>query len=269
MRKFCVSIPVLILAVSMTIVYSCQKKGLAFDQVRSDSNTEPRKEYTNIASSHTNMPEKGYAGTCLAENNDGALIAVGFTISKGSLKSLPNLASNYVLNFPHDDRNNFNTQILIAWNPNVNESDITKVIGRNGVYFYIIPFEDRHATGPNELEEFESGSKVKYISPVNYLLPGSIAPIGAQWTDILSSVMYGSFDTKTFGWGAHDGSYIYWVPVFTLDNLKAEQDMQLPVKQPEAYRLNGYYANRNSIIYSEKTDEFTIAQDKLTYRIGE
>ncbi len=43
----------------------------------------------------------------------------------------------------------------------------------------------------------------------------------------------------------------------------------IPVRQPEAYQRDGWYANSYKVWYSTKPNEYTVALTDLTYQMDE
>lgn len=109
----------------------------------------------------------------------------------------------------------------------------------------------------------------KYL-PVAYVLgPGVVPAMGAHWVDVLSPEFNGGTFTKTFIYGSYNGNITFFEPMFTVDYLKKKTIESIPIRQPQAFRVNGYYPQSYSFSYEKSGKVFNIALTDLTYRKGE
>ena len=93
--------------------------------------------------------------------------------------------------------------------------------------------------------------------------------MGAHWVDLLAPEFNGGTFTRTFIWGSFDGAFIFWEPMVTLDFLLTHPSEVIPVRQPESYALDGWYAADYCVEYSTRPNQYSIALLNLTYQEGE
>jgi hypothetical protein len=207
-------------------------------------------------------------------NRQGDPIAVGVDLSERALNNLPLEPSAYVLTFPKNKGRNFYTHMLIDWNPHGHEPPGVYDVPHFDFHFYIIPNSERMLIGPNDLEQFANAPAPQYVPPFYMMIPGGVPQMGAHWVDLLSPEFNGGEFTKTFIWGSYDGSFIFWEPMITRAYLLSHPDELIPLRQPEAYQRDGWYATDYKISYKDDDSNwgkkaYTVALMNLTYHSGE
>lgn len=268
MKKFLkASLAVMIFA-SFSLMQSCQKEedpGNSF----SDSGNELKKADMRTFYSPTQPLGHGVARAWVKENSDGDPVAVGINMSAKALENLPTEPTPFVFILPKNKGKNFYTHVLLDWNPHGHEPPGIYDLPHFDFHFYITSNEDRMAIGPTDNEEFAKEPDSKYQPPAYLHLPGGVPQMGAHWVDLLSPELHGETFTKTFIWGSYDGEFIFWEPMITLEYLKSMPDDMIPIRQPQAYQKDGWYAGSYKISYSSHPSEYTIALTDLTYHEGE
>jgi hypothetical protein len=99
--------------------------------------------------------------------------------------------------------------------------------------------------------------------------PGGVPQMGAHWVDVTSPEFNGGIFTKTFIWGSYDGSFIFWEPMITLDYLLTQPNDLIPLRQPEAFQKDGWYATNYKISYTKNPNQYTVALTDLMFHAGE
>jgi len=271
MKQFCLKFAVLFVVVLITLLQACQKEDQATNQgsPMSSTNESLKSKVSNTFSSSTFPIGGGIVRAWITENKDRQPIAVGVTLSEKALQNLPGESAQYVLELPKNKGKNFYTHILMDWNPHGHEPDHIYDQPHFDFHFYIIPNQDRLAIGPNDTVQFANAPAAQYIPPVYMQIPGGVPQMGAHWADLLSPEFHGSLFTKTFIWGSYDGKFIFWEPMITRDYLLSHPNGIFPIRQPEAYQQDGYYATNYKVSFSESPKEYTIALVDLVYHNGQ
>jgi hypothetical protein len=270
MKRHTAKFAMLLSAGFIFLSQSCQKDH-QFDSASDrhhKTNHEHKEKHDNTFYSSSLPMGDGIIRAWIKQDYSGEPVSVGINFSEKALQNLPSEPAQFVLLLPKNKGKNFYTHALVDWNPAGHEPDGVYTVPHFDFHFYIIPNEDREAIGPNDLAQFANAPDLKYI-PDNYLqIPGGVPQMGAHWADLLSPEFSGSPFTKTFIWGTYDGKVIFWEPMITRAYLLQHPDEFVPVRQPQAFQVDGYYATGYKINYSESPKEFTVSLD-LEYHEGE
>lgn len=211
----------------------------------------------------------GEAEAWVAVDMKGDPRAVGINFSADLLEGLPDEPTSIVLDFPAGKGKGFYTHATLDWNPEGHEPPGLYDKPHFDIHFYIISEEDRMAIGPNDTVEFAAPVDSKYV-PASYLhTPGGVPEMGAHWVDTLSTEFSAAGFTKTFILGSYNGEFIFWEPMVTLDYFLSKPYDLIPLRQPEAFKHDGWYATKYKISYSASEDEYTVALMNLKYHKGE
>lgn len=72
--------------------------------------------------------------------------------------------------------------------------------------------------------------------------------------------------THTWIFGAYDGRISFYEPMITLDYLKSRPNTCVPIKQPKAWQVGGYYATKYCMRHHGNTGATTVSLEGLVYR---
>jgi hypothetical protein len=271
MKQLCLKFAIVFVVVLITLLQACQKDDQTINQVsqKSSIGEMPKSIEANTFYSSTLPIGGGVVRAWVKENKNGEPIGVGVTLSEKALQNLPDEPSQFVLELPKNKGKNFYTHVLLDWNPHGHEPEHIYDQPHFDFHFYTIPNKDRMAIGPNDSMQFANAPATQYIPPVYMQIPGGVPQMGAHWADLLSPEFHGSLFTKTFIWGSYDGKFIFWEPMITRDFLLSHPNEMVPIRQPEAYQKDGYYATSYKISYSERPKEYTISLVDLVFRNGQ
>jgi hypothetical protein len=211
----------------------------------------------------------GVARAWVTVDMNGDPTSAGINLSEKALEKLPAEPSSYVLDFPKTKGKNFYTHALLDWNPQGHEPPGTYDIPHFDFHFYIISKEARLAIGPNDTIQFANAPAAKYIPPFYIQIPGGVPQMGAHWADVLSPEFHGQVFTKTFIWGSYDGAFTFWEPMVSMNYLLSHPNDLVPLRQPSAYKVDGWYANSYKVAYSVNPNEYTVALTDLVFHNGE
>jgi hypothetical protein len=75
--------------------------------------------------------------------------------------------------------------------------------------------------------------------------------------------------THTFIFGAYDGRITFYEPMITHEFLMTRPNICVPIKQPSAWQIAGYYPTRYCIRYHERASKYTVSLEGLEYRKAE
>jgi hypothetical protein len=165
---------------------------------------------------------------------------------------------------------------LLNWNPMGH--------GPIGIYdrphfdfhFYIMDYVDRNFIRPGpcgivvDCDDFQTAIKPipSQFVPPDYRSFDAVEPrMGNHMVDVTSPEITGQDVFKrTFVYGAYDAKITYLEPMITLQHLQTRPNECLPVKQPAAFEVAGYYPTKYCIRYRSGT--YTISLEGLEFRQG-
>ncbi len=248
---------------------SCQKEELS-ESLSSD--LELKSKTMNTFYSKTVPVGNGVARAWIQVQKNGDPSAVGINLSAKALMDLPDEHTAWVLELPKNKGHNFYTHVLFDWNPGGHEPPGVYDLPHFDFHFYTIPSEEREAIPfmPPPYEDDKPAAQ--YIPPLYMLLPGLVPEMGAHWADLTSPELQNppvAEFTHTFIWGSYEGEFIFWEPMVTKKYLLTQPDEVFPIRQPDAYQKDGWYATDYQISYSEKPNEYTVALLNLTFHEGQ
>jgi hypothetical protein len=82
-------------------------------------------------------------------------------------------------------------------------------------------------------------------------------------------VVQGRVFTHTFIFGAYDGQITFYEPMITLAYLETRPDLCVPIKQPQAWKTEGYYPTRYCIRHVADDDRYTVSLEDFVRRSAE
>jgi len=95
---------------------------------------------------------------------------------------------------------------------------------------------------------------------------GGVPTEGNHAVDLTAPEFKGEPFTKTFIYGFYEGTQIFWEPMITWDYFKTIPYVTVPITQPKAYPVAGYYPTHYSIKYDANEDTYTVSLDGLTFQ---
>jgi len=261
----------LIVAGAISVLQACQKD----DQFNSSLSKGPHpKEGLRYYPENTFYGPavslgNGVARAWVKQNDKGEPIAAGVNLSGKALENLPSEPSEYILSLPGNKGKAFYTHVQLGWNPQGHEPEHVYDLPHFDVHFYAISREERNAISIDDTVQFNNLPEPKYVPPLYLRIPGGIPQMGVHWVDLLSPEFNGGIFTKTYIWGSYDGRFIFWEPMVTRDYLLTHPDVLTPLRQPAAYKQDGWYPTHYRVSYSVAPEEYTIALENLVFRKGE
>ena len=274
----------LLLAVTLMLLQSC-KKDEPLTTASSDplNNLEFKSQESHVYYGPSVSIGQGRMRAWVKVNKQGAPTAVGVNLSESALDNLPAEPSAYVLLFPVNKGRNFYKHMLVDWNPHGHEPPGVYDVPHFDFHFYTIPNRERLLIGPFDTIQFANSPAPTFVPPLYLHTAGGVPQMGAHWVDLLSPEFNGGSFTKTFIWGSYDGKFIFWEPMITREYLLSHPNDLVPLRQPEAYQRNGWYANAYKVSYNGNHDDkgnddgdnggenhrgYTVALMNLTYHQG-
>ena len=79
-------------------------------------------------------------------------------------------------------------------------------------------------------------------------------------------VTAGTVFTHTFIFGAYDGHVIFYEPMITQAFLESRPDLCAPIKQPQAWEIEGYYPTTYCIRHLPDEGRFTVSLEDFVHR---
>jgi hypothetical protein len=263
----------MVIAISLVIFQSCEKDDMLIERLDNSVQDVELKKADGIRTFYgrTVPVGNGVARAWVKENAQGEPIAVGVNLSEKALENLPHHHVAFVLPFHTNKGKNFYDHVLLDWSPEGHEPPGIYDLPHFDIHFYITSVKDREA-----IEGLFPGYDImpdsKYI-PENFVMGEGIVPqMGAHWIDFTAPELPwngGVKFTQTFIWGSYKGEFIFWEPMVTLEYLLGKPNVTYPVKQPQAYQRDGWYATNYKIAWSDRPGEYTIALTDLEWKQGE
>lgn len=164
---------------------------------------------------------------------------------------------------------------LLNWNPTGHGPPDVYDIPHFDFHFYIMDYIDRNYIRPGpcgivvNCEDFETATKpvpVRYLPP-DYRDFQAVEPrMGNHLVDTTSPEFTPAGFSRTFVYGAYNGEVTYLEPMISLAFLESQPDECLPVKQPAAYKVAGYYPTQYCTKY--RSGKYRISLEGLELRRG-
>ncbi|WP_430972474.1 DUF5602 domain-containing protein [Sunxiuqinia rutila] len=265
------NIGMLVLAITVLLgLASCQKDDwIDSSELKNASGLSLKNATMNTFYSSTQPLGRGTARAWVRVNKEGDPLAVGVDLSEKALMGLPDEMVQLVLKLPKTKGHQFYTHALVDWNPEGHEPPGIYDTPHFDFHFYTLGNEARMAI-PAMDPPYEDLKPAAMYVPENYMeLPGLVPGMGAHWVDVTSPELSGVPFTYTFIWGSYQGHFIFWEPMITRAYLMSMPDDLIPIPQPEAYEMAGWYATDYSIRFSEKPNQYTVALENLMYHDAE
>lgn len=236
-------------------------------------------EYHEVEWGESAAVGDGEARTFVGTDEAGDPAAVGVWFDASALSGLPDEHTETVLAFPDTAETTNFTFLLLNWNPHGHEPPGIYDLPHFDFHFYFTP------EGPAHLDEIEAGSCEDAPVPVNvtcetferatrpvppsqqppdYQSFGAVVPrMGDHLTDPTGLEFTGATFTHTLIWGAFDGRLTFVEPMITnalFEELASDGDeIQTPVKMPDAFPEAGPYPTRYDISYHPDEDAYSVS----------
>lgn len=194
-------------------------------------------------------------------------VAVGVSISKNIVPSLPNEMTVYTLDFPEGVELPPYDHLMLDWNPE-GHPPMEYALPHFDVHFYTIPVAEREAVVPGSQGHTEAFEE-NYM-PADYISGMEAVPnMGVHWMDGHSPELHGETFTKTFIYGANNNKVIFYEPMLTLAYLQSfDQNRKevLPVKQAPLVQQVGYHPQTYTIYNNSEKNTYEVYLSNLRYR---
>lgn len=197
-------------------------------------------------------------------------VAIGISVSKKIVPSLPNEMTVYTLAFPEGiDMPPYN-HVMLDWNP-TGHPPMVYEMPHFDMHFYTISEADRKAVVPGpqgHTQQFQEN----YMPP-SYVSGMEVVPdMGVHWVDGHSPEMHGESFTKTFVYGANNNKVIFYEPMITLaylQSMDANRKEVIPVAQAPKVQQDGYHPQSYTIVNDTENDTYEVYISNLKYRTKE
>jgi hypothetical protein len=144
-------------------------------------------------------------------------------------------------------------------------------------HFYIMPPEEvaKIRPGPcSELIDCDDFERARIPVPARYVhadhidVGAAVPDMGNHLIDSKSAelVLEGRAFTHTFIFGAYDGHVTFYEPMITLAYLETRPDVCVPIKQPEAWEIEGYYPTSYCIRHLTADQRYTVSLEDFVRR---
>jgi hypothetical protein len=164
---------------------------------------------------------------------------------------------------------------LLNWNPTGHGPPHVYDRPHFDFHFFIMDYIDRNfiRVGPCgfvvDCDDFRTAIKPvppRFVPP-NYRSFDAVEPrMGNHLVDVTSPEFTGGVFTRTFVYGSYNGNVTFLEPMITLAFLESRPSECLPVKQPAAYKVTGYYPTKYCTQY--RNGIYTVSLEGLTFRRG-
>jgi hypothetical protein len=107
-----------------------------------------------------------------------------------------------------------------------------------------------------------------YVHPDHIDVGAAVPDMGNHLIDSKSPelVTQGTLFTHTFIFGAYDGHVSFYEPMITRAYLESRPDLCVPIKQPQAWQIEGYYPTTYCIRYLADDERYTVSLEEFVRR---
>ena len=159
--------------------------------------------------------------------------------------------------------------VVLNWNPKGHIPPHVYDVPHFDFHFYILTPEERA-----KVSIAGAGmALVQQKPPERYLPPGYIAApggeesgMGAHWVDLASHEFHGNPFTHAFIYGTYAGRIAFLEPMVANTFLEKKQNVDLPIAQPPAVQVKGYYPTRYFVRYDPARKEYQVGMDGMRLR---
>jgi hypothetical protein len=147
-------------------------------------------------------------------------------------------------------------------------------------HFYIMPREAVRQIRPGpcaELIDCNDFTRAQVPVPVQYVHADHI-DVGAAVNDMGNHLIDskapeladgGPEFTHTFIFGAYDGQITFYEPMITLAYFESRPDACVPIKQPQAWAIEGYYPTTYCTRYRADEQRYTVSLEDFVHRAAQ
>jgi hypothetical protein len=167
--------------------------------------------------------------------------------------------------------------VLLNWNPRGHIPPGIYDVPHFDIHFYIEPIErvfaiQRGPCGP-ELVRCDQFARAKLPLPRNYMHSDfkdvdAVAPaMGNHLVDLSSHEFHGKPFDQTFIYGVYDGRVTFYETMLTLNFLKSQPAICVPIKPAPAVALTGYYPTKTCFHYVRGSESgYTVSLEDFQLR---
>lgn len=213
----------------------------------------------------------GSAHTFITLDANNTPSAVGIRLTADALNGLPDHGDSamggalpgYMLSMPEQAHIPGYDHCEVDWNPQGHEPLFAYGVPHFDFHFYLVTPEEQAAVipGPDTIPVAPQYIPQDYVSGIM-----AVPDMGTHWSDTTAPEFHGQPFTATFIYGFYHGSMTFLEPMLTKSFLESKTDFTMPVKQPQAFQVHGYYPGKVHVYYDDQTSEYVIALEDLHYQ---
>ncbi|GAB3826391.1 DUF5602 domain-containing protein [Pontibacter rugosus] len=212
----------------------------------------------------------GTARAWVQTTPDKKPLAIGLSISKKIIKSLPKEMIEYKLDLPEGLDIAPYDHVVLDWNP-MGHPPATYETPHFDMHFYMIPDAERKAI-PAGPQEHAAAFEESYMPSTYFSQVEAVPAMGVHWLSIYSPELNGHHFTQTYIVGANNDKIIFYEPMITLaylQGLDKGQKNVFKVDQATKVQRDGYHPLSYTIYNSSDEDEYVVSLTDLKFRKGE
>jgi hypothetical protein len=169
--------------------------------------------------------------------------------------------------------------VSVNWNPMGHPPPAPPVwaVPHLDFHFYILEREAVRQIRPgpcSELIHCDDFKRAQIPVPKEYVhadhidVGAAVPDMGNHLIDSRSPelVTEGRIFTHTFIFGAYDGQITFYEPMITQAYLESRPDLCAPIKQPQAWAIEGYYPTTYCIRYLAADERYTVSLEEFAHR---
>jgi hypothetical protein len=235
---------------------------------------------------------------------EGAPRVIGVSFDRAMLEGLPEMPNTYSRCFdknangriddPHECNGDYELAfalpeelarttpfkwVSVNWNPMGHPPPAPPVwaVPHLDFHFYILEREAVRQIRPgpcSELIHCDDFKRAQIPVPKEYVhadhidVGAAVPDMGNHLIDSKSPelVTEGRIFTHTFIFGAYDGRVSFYEPMITQAYLESRPDLCAPIKQPQAWEVEGYYPTTYCIRYLPDDERYTVSLEEFVHR---
>jgi hypothetical protein len=196
--------------------------------------------------------------------NDGNPQSMGLRMTENAMTNLPADTSNMMalmttVALPDQAKNYGYNHIEIDWHPYGHDPQMYEV-PHFDFHFYLIDTSTQRAIVPGP----DTVSVPAQYIPQDYFSGVMAVPnMGVHWLDSRAPELNGQPFTDTFIYGFYHGKLIFLEPMITLQTITSKKEVDINIKQPQAFQQPGYYPTLHKLYYDSSTKEYVVAMEGL------
>ncbi|GHA68480.1 hypothetical protein GCM10007389_21840 [Pontibacter akesuensis] len=197
-------------------------------------------------------------------------VAIGLSMSKKVIASLPNEMTEYKLDLPKGLDIAPYDHVVLDWNP-MGHPPMNYEHPHFDMHFYMISDEERKAI-PGGPQQHTAAFAESFMPPSYVSAVDAVREMGVHWINKFSPELNGEHFTHTYIIGVNQEKIIFYEPMITLaylQGLDKGQKNVLKVEQAPKVQRNGYHPLSYTIYNDAVEDEFDVSLTELQYRKAE